>query len=110
MPTETRSITFAPHEIVAAVADFHLRRKMPIPKGKIVTMSFTAPPEIEGHFQVLADGETMPADFVLKSETLAAALVFYCINRSIPMPALAQKQLRRHGDGLELLISHLRRQ
>ncbi|MCF4167482.1 hypothetical protein L2U69_17680 [Zavarzinia compransoris] len=108
MPRETRSLFFSPHEIVAAVADFHLRRKMPIPKGKIVSMSFSAPPDIEATFQILAEGETVPARFVLKGETLAAALVFYCINRSIPMPALSRKQLRKADDGLELVISNMR--
>ena len=108
MPQETRSLFFSPHEIVAAVADFHLRRKLPIPKGKIVSMSFSAPPEVEGTFEILGEGQDTPSRFVLKGETLAAALVFYCINRSIPMPALSRKQLRKPDDGLELVISNLR--
>lgn len=109
MTEETRSITFSPNEIVTAIAEFHFRRKLPIPKGKVVEMSFTAPPEIEVHLRIQGEGEASPAEFNLKSETVAAALVFYCINRSIPLPALARKQLRLHGDGLELLISNLHR-
>lgn len=109
MPIESRSIAFSPQEIVTAVADFHVRRKLPIPKGKVVGLDFSAPPDIEGTFQILADGADAPANFVLDSTTLAAALVFYCINRSIPLPALATKQLRRKGDGLELVVSNMRR-
>lgn len=108
MPTESRSIVFSPQEIVTAVADFHDKRKLPIPKGKVVGLAFSAPPDIEGTFHILADGAEAPANFVLNSTTLAAALVFYCINRGIPLPVLATKQLRRKGDNLELVVSNIR--
>ncbi|MCW0181368.1 hypothetical protein [Zavarzinia sp.] len=108
MTTEVHTIAFAPHEIVAAIANFHRHRKLPIPSGKVVGMVFTAPPEIEGRFQILADGTDVPADFTLDSATLAASLVFHCINHGIPLPALATKQLRRHEHGLELVVSNMR--
>lgn len=106
MTSEVHTIAFAPHEIVAAVADFHHSRRLPIPAGKVVDMNFSEPPEIEGTFQVLADGETCPVELVLDSATLGAALVLYCINHGIPLPALATKKLRRVEHGLELVIIH----
>lgn len=108
MTTEVHTIAFAPHEIVAAIADFHYHRKLPIPRGKVVSMTFTPPPEIEGNFQILADGAEFPADFILDSATLAACLVFHCISHGIPLPALATKQLRRRDSGLELVVSNMR--
>ncbi len=107
MTTEVHTIAFAPHEIVAAIADFHYRRKLPIPKGKVVGMVFSPPPEIEGRFQILADGADVPAELTLDSATLAASLVFHCISHGIPLPALATKQLRRRDNGLELVVSNM---
>ncbi len=109
MPTETRHISFRPHEIVAAVSDFHLRRRLPIPKGKVMGISFTDPPDIGATLSILPDNAHDTVDFTLNGETLAAALVFYCINRGIPLPALARKQLQRNGDEIALVITKARR-
>lgn len=109
MPTETRHISFRPHEIVAAISDFHQRRKLPIPKGKVLGIAFTDPPNIQATLSILPDDDPQAVDFTMNSETLAAALVFYCINRSIPLPALAKKQLQRQGDEIALVITNAKR-
>ncbi|RJF94409.1 hypothetical protein D3874_00735 [Oleomonas cavernae] len=109
MPTETRHISFRPHEIVAAIGDFHARRKLPIPKGKVLGISFTEAPNIQTTLSIRPDDEAEPVDFTLTSETLAAALVFYCINRSIPLPAMATKRLQRNGDEIALVITRASR-
>lgn len=106
MPSELRQIVFRTAEIVAAIAQFHQSRRLAIPKGRVVGLTLTDPPEITATISILGDGETEPAPLTLSSETLAAALIFYCINRGIPLPAMANKQLKRFDDSVGLVITN----
>lgn len=73
--------------------------------GQVLGISFTGPPDIRATLSIQSDQDMTLVDFNLSSETLAAALVFFCINRSIPLPATATKQLRLNGEEIALVIS-----
>lgn len=106
MPSELRQIVFRPNEVVAAIAEFHQRRRLAIPKGRVVGLHLTEPPEIRATLSIVSDDQPDPIPFTLGSEVLAAALIFYCINRGIPLPALANKKLRRFEDSIGLEITN----
>ncbi len=107
MPSEIRLITFTKPEIVAAISDFHLRRKLPIPKGAVLSVDIATTPDIEVTLQIRPDGEHDPVAFPVNALTLAAALVFFCINRGIPLPAQSTKHLTMRGEEVTLAISHV---
>ncbi|MDD3445154.1 MAG: hypothetical protein PHS60_07075 [Zavarzinia sp.] len=106
MPTETRILSFTTPEIVAALSDFHMRRRKPIPSGKVLALTFTPPPDIHATIRILPDGAMEPTEITMNSEIVAAALVLYCMNSNIPLPARARKHLRLRSEFLELVFSH----
>ncbi|TDP47205.1 hypothetical protein [Zavarzinia compransoris] len=105
MPIETRTIAFTGAEVAAALVDFHLRRRFPLPQGRIARITFSEPPDIRGLLSIETRHDDRPQAVTLDSEVLAAALLFYCLSRRVPLPAASQKQLRLAGDGLELVIT-----
>ncbi|MCH8092450.1 MAG: hypothetical protein IIC57_08910 [Proteobacteria bacterium] len=54
---------------------------------------------------IVPEGKQMPLEFVFEGEELAAALIMYCIGRSIPLPATGvSKTIRLVGDNIVLQI------
>jgi hypothetical protein len=97
MPKEVRQITFNGAEIANAITDYHRRRNLPMPSGNIVRVRVTADPEISATLRIQDDANRMNTVEV-SAATLAAALILFCINRGIPLPAEAEKRLQRIGD------------
>jgi hypothetical protein len=105
MPSEMRHITFLQTEVVDAVKGYHHRSGAPWPANPIVQCGpdsggvdggvrfrFTFAPEA---------GDTIPPrlsnaapEVVIEGPPLAAALLYYCRGRGIPLPAKGEKSLR----------------
>lgn len=109
MPTETRHINFSAPEVVEALSEFRRGRRLAIPGGEVRDVSFSEPPDIRATLSIRVDETHDVIAFQVGSETLAAALVFYCINHGIPLPARAVKQLQRHPAGVSLVVSNPQR-
>ena len=50
--------------------------------------------------------KTVRQEMVVESTTLAAALILYCRDRKIPLPASADKSLQRFGDQIGLIATY----
>ena len=105
MPSEMRYLVFATKEVVAAVRDYRRRRGQPMVPGQVVRCAVVADPDVSATVDVRSDADAKLYSVVLKSEELAAALIMYCINQRIPMPAAATKSLQMFGDSLGLVIT-----
>ena len=104
MPREMRQIMFRAPEIMAAITEYHHRRGLDLPVGHAVGCAVTDEPALQATISVQSDrGETALVN--VNAEMLAAALILYCINRQIPLPAEADKRLQKVGDdGVALIV------
>ena len=104
MTTEVRQIFFQQTEVCAAIQDYRRRRNEPLPTGSIMGITFGNQPDINATLKIQAQSDDSLISVILPSEALAAALILFCINRKIPLPAKAQKKLQRIDDSVGLLI------
>ncbi len=114
MPSEKRQILFRTPEVAQALTEYHRRMRTPLPAGTIVRCAAESdnpdsPPRIR---LVIAcdDPEACRPDgshreVVVDGPALAAALILYCRDRRIPLPATADKSLQRFGDRVGLVVT-----
>ena len=118
VPTELRHLLFRPPEALQAIKEYHRRLGMPLPAGAVTHCA----PESEGvsgtvlfRIRLIPDraespsppapGTEEPLDVVIGGATLAAALILYCRDRRIPLPAGADKSLQRFGEQVCLVTT-----
>jgi hypothetical protein len=97
MPKEIRQISFTAGELVLAITDYHRRRNLPLPAGHVIRVQIVSDPDIRAALFVQNDLAGI-VELGIGSEMLAAALILFCINRRIPLPAESDKRLQRLGD------------
>ena len=106
MPAEIRSIIFTQEELVSALAEFAKRKGRPLPAGRVADCRVSGDPPAEVVLAIAIDGKEAPEATPFAASDVGAALVYFCIQRKIPLPAKgATKVLRVHGDSLALFIS-----
>ena len=106
MPSEIRSIIFSREELVTALTEFAKRKGRPLPPGSVFKCKVSAEPGVEVALAIAVDGEDRLEHVTFTAKDLGAALVFYCIQHEIPLPARgATKGLRVYGDSLALIVS-----
>jgi len=117
MPSELRHILFRPCEVAQAVKEYHRRMKTPLPPGTIVRCGaeceklggalrfrlVLAPDPIDA--SPLKPGEDGRQEVVVEGPALAAALILFCHDKRIPLPAASDKTLQRFGDQVGLIIT-----
>jgi len=116
--SELRHILFRPFEVVEAFKEYARRSGTRLPAGSVVSCG----PENDGtgtpiRFRIVIapdlthDKAAPPArgtphrEIAIDSATLAAALILYCRDRRIPLPATADKSLQQFGDQVCLLAT-----
>ena len=104
MPTETRRISFSNAEVAEAIEHFAKATKFPMPAGKIVECKIDAHGALAATLTVqhVAEGTNRTARF--DKNTIAAALIRFCIEKKIPIPKSAEKFVEAHGDGVVLVL------
>ena len=104
MPSEVRQLLFQAREQILAVMEYYQRRGLPLPVGTASRIAIVEAQPIHAILDITTDqGETVNIE--LNAETLAAALILYCINRKIPLPADADKKLKRvQEDAIALVV------
>jgi hypothetical protein len=105
MPTEMRYIVFTPNEILRSITQYSQRRREPLPRGTVTNLKIEEQPEIRVVLSITGDTKTVADTVIFQGAELAAALVMYCIEHKIPLPATgARKTLRMidHQLGLEV--------
>ena len=104
MPSEVRQLLFQARELILAVTEYYHRRGLPLPVGTASRIAIADEQPIHAILDITTDqGETVNIE--LNAEALAAALILYCINRKIPLPADADKKLKRvQEDAIALVV------
>jgi hypothetical protein len=103
MPLDLRRIAFSQQEILAAIQQFHMRTNRPFPTGNVENASVEMV-ETQCAFSCDVVRNGYREQVRLAGEALAAALIFYCISRKIPVPAKATKRLEITDGKLALVI------
>lgn len=122
MPSEIRHILFRPAEVLDAIRMYHKRLGSPLPAGTVRHCG----PETDApggtvrfHINLLPDlprdvpppsGEEQGIEVVVEGANLAAALILYCRDRRVPLPAGAQKSLQCFGEQVGLIATLAGRQ
>ncbi len=105
MPGEIRLIIFNDAEVLNALTEFRKRRKEPLPSSQDVAVTIRDKPRIMVTLAIVPEGKKMPLEFIFEGEELAAALIMYCIDRKIPLPATGvSKTIRLVEDSIALQI------
>jgi len=102
MATEYRQIVFSPKETVRAVVDYRKWRKDPVPEGRFLKFEMRTDP-ISADFAVQVGDSAR--EFTAASDELASALILFCINSKIPIPAKSKKDIKYVGEKLALTIT-----
>ena len=104
MPTETRRICFSNAEVADAIEHFAKATKFPMPPGKIAECKIDAHGPLMAALTVrhMAEGSSRIARF--DKNTIAAALIRFCIEKKIPIPRSAEKSVEAQGDGVALIL------
>ena len=104
MPSEVRQLLFQARELILAVMEYYQRRGLPLPVGTASRIAIADEQPIHAILDITTDqGEAVNIE--INAETLAAALILSCINRKIPLPADADKKLKRvQEDAIALVV------
>ncbi len=105
MPEELRKILFANDELQAAVVDYCLRSKIPLPDKNIEDLEVRSDPEAMVVLKYADTGPEETKKVELSRDQVAAALIRYCSSINVPLPRSAQKVLQPGNDGISLLIN-----
>jgi hypothetical protein len=95
MPTEERLIIFTPAEVLEAMKEFLQRKDRPMPRGKLDNLSFAPGEEPALVLDISVTGSPIAQRIAFRHAEVAAALIVYCKERSIPLPK-ASKSLVNH--------------
>ncbi|MBV8166589.1 MAG: hypothetical protein JO021_07335 [Alphaproteobacteria bacterium] len=110
MPTEMRHIVFTPNEVLRSITQYKHRRREPLPSGTISNLKIEERPDVHVVLFITDDAKRNTEEVVFQGAELAAALVMYCIERKIPLPAARAKKTLRVFDkqlGLEVAIGDI---
>ncbi|MBV9861921.1 MAG: hypothetical protein JO267_07215 [Alphaproteobacteria bacterium] len=109
MPAELRHIVFRPVEVVKAVIEYRRRMRRPLPAGHLRSYQLREPSAtddaVSAIFEISPDTTSEPQIVELAGPELAASLILFCIDRKIPLPASANKSLKKFGDHLTLIVT-----
>ena len=104
MLNEYRKITFPKEDLIKAIMAHDKSTTGNLRSGEITSLQFgsSPEPEIVVNFHDRGLGETH--SLTLDSSYVIAAMVRYCIDNRVPMPAQAEKGIERAGEDLALSI------
>ena len=116
MPSELRHILFRPSEVVEALRNHQARIGQPIPRGQVLDCGADGSGAAALRFRLELAPEpahafgsalkTVKQEFVFDAPTITAALINYCRDRKIPLPANAEKSLRQFGEQVGLITTY----
>lgn len=105
MPSELRHIIFRAVEVLGAVKEYRRRMQLPLISGSIIRFSIEDTPHHRAELVVMPDSGPPEVVTVFENEVLAAALILFCRDRKIPLPADGEKSLQKIGSNLAMIVS-----
>ena len=105
MPAEKRTICFTNDEVADALERFARATKHPMPQGKITACKIESGGALFATLTIqhMAEGSTQTARF--DKNSIAAALIRYCIEKKIPVPKSAEKFVEAQNSGVTLIMN-----
>jgi hypothetical protein len=105
MPTEIRHIIFKREELLTALTEYRARLGLPLAPAPTVTLDIVSGPELLITLELRSNDGKKPQQVTFEAEEIGAALIMFCINMKIPLPATsATKKVQMFGDSLGLVI------
>jgi hypothetical protein len=102
MPFDVRRISFHQDEVIQAILELSRANVQRLPPGKIVGIVLGAP-DVTATLAIRRNTSAPTVRVIVPSTAVAAALILYCVNRKIPLPAQAAKSLEWDRDGVCLV-------
>ncbi len=105
MPREIRNIIFTTNEVLFAVKDCRQRLKDALPPGSILDCKILDKPDVHAEIEMSCDPDGHKRIITIENEELTAALILFCVNLRLPLPANAIKILQVIDGELGLIIT-----
>jgi len=100
---ELRAISFSERELTTALVEFCSRSRRSLPYGTVLDARLIEVPDIRADLPIQDDYGTVTLSSFGEAE-IAAALLQYCMERKVRMPARGEKLLRVLGGMATLII------
>jgi hypothetical protein len=98
MPIEVRHVLFDRAEVQAALLAYHRRRALPKRSLSVADFTVEDSPVLRAFLSFLDDEGTLDVVEFAGTE-IAAALILYCRQTRVPLPARASKELKVYSSG-----------
>ena len=105
LPDEIRYLLFSPDELIQAVTQLCLRRGRWPSGSQLKSTELVGEPDVSFRVVLSRDPTGTTSELTFGAAELGAALVLYCMNRRIPLPARVEKSLQVVGRSLALAVS-----
>ncbi len=106
MAAEIRTIIFEREEVVEAVTAFRRRKGTPLPPGEVFKFVLRHQPSISLALAFALKNPERLENIEIDAPELGAALVMFCLDSKIPLPAKgATKRLQLFGESIGLVVS-----
>ena len=100
MPQETRYLTFEINELYQAIYEFARRTSRINVPAEINDLSFSRVEPL----QITVRFRDVMAPLRLDAEEIAAILIFYCLDKNVPLPRAARKGVQVRDNKVELIV------
>jgi hypothetical protein len=104
MPTEIRHIICNSAEVISALQLFYKTRQKPLPAGSVVSLHIQDDP-LSAVLEIESDKDGKRLKLSCGGEEMAAALILFCRESHIPLPADGHKVLQKFGDSVGLIVT-----
>ncbi len=105
MISEVRYLLFDEQDLLRAMIDYRKVRNQPLPAGSISEFKIQRKQPVTCTLTLQEDQAGHTTDVIFTNNDMRAALVSYCIDKKVPMPAKADKDLQVFGKRIGMLIS-----
>ena len=107
MPSEIRHIVFQPAEIAAGVREYRRRMGHPLPPGVLrgVYLRDGGGAGVRVALDIIPEDGYASLSWEIGTAELTAAMVLYCGDHKIPLPAAGTKGLQKFADSLLLIVT-----
>ena len=106
MPSEIRHIVFCPAEIAAGIREYRRRIGHPLPAGALRGLMLRdGGGGVRAGLRIVPDDGSAAEAWEIGAAELTAAMLLYCGDHKIPLPAAGTKGLQKFGEHLLLIIT-----
>jgi hypothetical protein len=107
VPAEIRHIVFSPAEIAAGIREYRRRMGHPLPPGLLrdILLRDGGGAGVRAALDIVPEHGCAAECWEIGTAELTAAMVLYCGDHKIPLPAAGTKGLQKFADSLLLIVT-----